>query len=111
MMRIPINEGRALTRFVYYWLRTARVRTCLEHAGSGTSSTMKKITQQDVMSLPFPTGASVALQQIAVEKLDTIVGRVEELRSVQRSADQDLTSLMPALLDRALHGEILTTAV
>ncbi|MDA8276057.1 MAG: restriction endonuclease subunit S, partial [Actinomycetota bacterium] len=81
MMRIPVDESVALTRFVYYWLRTPGVRSILERAGSGTSSSMKKITQQDVMNLPFPSGVSIVQQQIAVDELDAIVDRVEELRS------------------------------
>ena len=107
MMRIPVDESLALTRFVYYWLRTPGVRSMLERAGSGTSSTMKKITQQDVMSLPFPTGVSVSQQESVVHALDEIVHRVEELKSVELSTGRDLEALMPAFLDRSLHGELL----
>lgn len=73
MMRIPVDTALADTRFVYYWLRTPAVRTIIEDAGSGTSSTMKKITQADVMSLPFPTGVDVGNQRRAVRRLDEIV--------------------------------------
>ena len=111
MMRIPVDESVALTRFVYYWLRTPGVRSILERAGSGTSSSMKKITQQDVMNLPFPSGVSIVQQQIAVDELDAIVDRVEELRSVEFSTGRDLEALMPALLDRALHGELVASGV
>lgn len=111
MMRIPVDESLAITRFVYYWLRTPGVRSILERAGSGTSSTMKKITQQDVMNLPFPSRVPLAEQKAAVDALDAIVGRVEELKSVESSTGRDLEALMPALLDRELHGELLAAAV
>jgi hypothetical protein len=72
---------------------------------------MKKITQTDVMELPFPTSASIGRQEIAVGTLDAIVDRVEELRSVESSTGRDLEALMPALLDRVLHGELLASGV
>lgn len=111
MMRIPVDESLALTRFVYYWLRTPSVRSILERAGSGTSSSMKKITQQDVMNLPFPSGVSIVQQQLAVDALDALVDRVEELKAVESTTGCDLEALMPALLDRALHGELVASGV
>jgi type I restriction enzyme S subunit len=103
MMRIPVNESLALTRFVYYWLRTPRVRSILERAGSGTSSTMKKITQEDVMSLPFPSELDDRGQRTAVIALDAISERVASLMAVQESASDDLGALMSSLMDHTLH--------
>lgn len=106
MMRLKVDPDKADTRFVYYWLRTPDVRARIEKAGSGTSSTMKKITQKDVMGLPFPVEATIAEQRAAVGELDEIVSRIDDARSAQQSAEQDLAALMPALLDRAFHGEL-----
>ena len=44
------------TRFVYYWLRTPEIRTRIQDAGSGTNSSMKKITQKDVMDFRSQLG-------------------------------------------------------
>ncbi len=106
MMRLKVDPKRADTRFVYYWLRTPDVRARIQRAGSGTSSTMKKITQKDVMGLPFPVDTGLAAQRAAVVALDEIVSRIDEARSAQRSVEQDLSALMPALLDRAFAGEL-----
>ena len=38
--------------------------------------------------------------------LDEIVSRIDAARSTQLSAEQDLSALMPALLDRAFQGEL-----
>jgi hypothetical protein len=111
MMRIPVDEMRAHTQFVCYWLRTPAVRAVIEAAGSGTSSTMKKITQGDVMSLPFPTRVDLAEQRSAVRRLDDVVRAVDELRLAQRSMTDDLTALFPSLLDRACHGELAMSSV
>jgi type I restriction enzyme, S subunit len=111
MMRIPIDGMIADTRFVYYWLRTPAVRGIIERAGSGTSSTMKKITQGDVMGLPFPKGIDVGTQRRVARGLDEIVRAVDELRASQRSTTDDLAALLPSLLDRACHGELAVSAV
>lgn len=111
MMRIPVDGMRADTRFVYYWLRTPTVRAIIERAGSGTSSTMKKITQADVMSLPFPISIDVAEQRRVVASLDNIVRAVDALRLAQQSVTDDLKALFPSLLDRAFHGELSASSV
>lgn len=106
MMRLKVDTKRAATRFVYYWLRTPDVRARIQKAGSGTSSTMKKITQKDVMGLPFPVETGLVEQRAAVEALDEIVSRIDEARSTQQTAEQELSALMPALVDRAFEGEL-----
>lgn len=111
IMRLKVDPERAETRFVYYWLRTPDVRSRIQSAGSGTSSTMKKITQKDVMGLPFPVSAGLAEQRAAVSELDELVSRIDAARATQQSADQDLSALMPALLDRAFQGELDITRV
>jgi type I restriction enzyme S subunit len=108
MMRLKVDPDRADTRFVYYWLRTPDVRARIQRAGSGTSSTMKKITQKDVMGLPFPVESDVGAQRLAATELDEIVSRIDGARTTQQSANQDLLALMPALLDRAFQGELDT---
>ncbi len=106
MMRLKVDPEKADTRFVYYWLRTPAVRARIENAGSGTSSTMKKITQTDVVTLPFPVDTTLAEQLAAVRALDDIVSRFDGARATQQSAERDLSALMPALLDRAFRGEL-----
>jgi type I restriction enzyme, S subunit len=106
MMRVKVDPTKADTRFVYYWLRTPEVRKLVQHAGSGTSSTMKKITQKDVMGLPFPVGLDLDVQRETVRWLDGLVAQIEGARVAQQSAQGDLAALMPSLLDRAFEGEL-----
>lgn len=111
MMRVRVDGERADSRFLYYWLRTPWVRALIEAAGSGTSSTMKKITQADVMGLPFPAEVAIDEQRRVVRRLDQIVGAVDELRAAQLGTTVDLAALFPSLLDRAYHGEFAPTSV
>jgi len=104
MMRIPVDPQLADTRFVYFWLRSPATRAILEAKGSGTSSTMKKITQQDVMSLPFPATMSLPDQQRVASQIDATIAKIDVLRETQSIARDDLDALFPALLDRAFFG-------
>jgi type I restriction enzyme S subunit len=106
MMRLKLDAERADTRFVYYWLRTPDLRARIQRAGSGTNSTMKKITQKDVMRLPFPVDATLADQRAVVDELDEIASRIDAARTAQLSSNKDLSALMPSLLDRAFQGEL-----
>jgi type I restriction enzyme, S subunit len=106
MMKLKVNNDRAETRFVYYWLRSPLIRTRIEDAGRGTSSTMKKITQKHVMSLPFPVGLPLADQRRVVQALDETLAKVEDLRNAQIGSREDIDALLPALLDRAFEGEL-----
>lgn len=110
MMKLKIDQAGAETRFVYYWLRSPLIRSVIERAGSGTNSSMKKITQSDVMGLPFPTGLALTEQRAVVQRLDELVGRVEESRSAQTAARLDLEALLPSLRDRAFSGELVVAA-
>ena len=106
MMKVPVDESQADSRFVFYWLRTPLVRGLIEEAGRGTNSTMKKITQRHVMGLPFPVGLSLDEQKACVGALDRAVGTVEELRSDQGAARDELDAVMASVLDRAFAGEL-----
>ena len=108
MMRLKVDPEKADTRFVYYWLRTPEVRARIQKAGSGTSSTMKKITQKDVMALPFPGTIDLAEQRSVVRSLDDLVASIDDARATQKNVEQELSALMPALLDRGFRGELIT---
>lgn len=106
MMRLKVDPRKADTRFVYYWLRTPDVRARIQKAGKGTSSTMKKITQKVVMNLPFPVGVNLAEQRAVVRSLDDVVSRLNDAQSMQQSAEKELSTLMPAVLDRVFQGKL-----
>jgi type I restriction enzyme S subunit len=106
IMRLKVDSSKANTRFVYYWLRTPNVRARIEEAGKGTNSSMKKITQKDVMGLPFPVALDLTEQEAVVRSLDDLVLRIEDATSNQLSAADDLGALMPALLDRAFQAQL-----
>lgn len=110
MMRVPVDVSVADTRFVYYWLRTRSVRELIEAAGSGTSSTMKKITQGDVMGLPFPIGVTVDEQSRVVERLDKLVSKINALRTTQRSTADELEALLHSVIARAFHERLAFSA-
>jgi hypothetical protein len=48
----------------------------------------------------------VEAQRTAVSLLDRVTDAVRATRETQMSVNDDLQALYPALLDRALHGEL-----
>jgi type I restriction enzyme S subunit len=101
IMRVPVDRERASTRFVWYWLQTPVVRDFIKKSAKGTSPTMKKISQDIVCNIPFPTQLSVARQESIVVELDQMSTIVDAIRSQQDHVGSLVESIMPASLHSA----------
>lgn len=108
MMRIPVNPKQADTRFVHCWLQTPIVREYLIRAGRGTSPTMKKIAQTDVMQIPFPTSISLADQRHLVERVEAVGHRLASISELLRVAELEQQVLPDVILARAYSGRLLS---
>jgi type I restriction enzyme S subunit len=106
MMKLVVDEHRALTRFVWLWLQTTVVRDYIQTHAKGTSSTMKKISQPLVMNIPFPTGIDVNDQRGLVEQFDSAQARLAAVKSIQAETADELNALLNAIVDRAFKGEL-----
>jgi hypothetical protein len=58
------------------------------------------------MDLPFPTGLGLDEQRDLVAQLDSVMIRVDELRSRQQIVETDIAALMPSILDHAFRGAL-----
>jgi type I restriction enzyme S subunit len=54
IMKMRVDPTKALTRFVYFYLRSPQARSHLTSRAQGASSTMKKIGKKVVQDLPIP---------------------------------------------------------
>jgi type I restriction enzyme, S subunit len=72
MMRLQPDPDRCDSRFVHYVLQSRFVRDFVKANAKGTSPTMKKISQQIVMAIPFPTNCTKERQIKIANHLDTI---------------------------------------
>lgn len=106
MMRIELRPGAAERRFVWYWLQSPHVREFIAEKAKGTSSTMRKISQEVVMAIPFPATLSTTQQRRFVDELDTFQAEVDTLKQLQVDCAVEFEALLPAILDRAFKGEL-----
>lgn len=106
MMKLQVDPELADKRFVWYWLQSSVVREYIAKNAKGTSPTMKKISQDIVTKIPFPTSLTVNEQCSIVAELDTLQTEVGTLKYAQSESAAELGALFPALLDKAFKGEL-----
>lgn len=101
MMRVPLNEARADKRFVHYWLQSTVVRDYIAGRARGTSPSMKKIAQGDVIAIPFPVDVPVETQRRVVAGLDRVATRVRSATRLQDEAALAADAILTSAIDRA----------
>ena len=106
MMKIPVDCSKASTRFVWYWLQSARARDFVRRSAKGTSPTMKKISQSIVQKIPFPMGLRLDEQDAIVQRIDELRMTAEAVAAIQLETAAELDALLPAILDKAFKGEL-----
>lgn len=106
MMRIPVDTSRAHTRFVYWWLRSAIARDFVRSRAKGTSPSMVKISQKDVMAIPVPALPSLSEQRRVADRLAALERSVDDLGAIQEERASRLDGLVAAALARAFEGNL-----
>ena len=105
LMKMRTNPNVANPKFVIYWLQGQEARAYIRVHATGASSTMKKITQGDVCSLPFPK-ITIEEQQRVVAYLDAIQTEIDEMRRLQDRDTEHINQVGRAILERAFCGEL-----
>ena len=105
LMKMRTNPNVANPKFVTYWLRSQEARVYIRAHATGASSTMKKITQDDVCSLPFPK-ITIEEQQRVVAYLDAIQTEIDEMRRLQDRDTEHINQVERAILERAFRGKL-----
>lgn len=103
-IRLCLPVERVLPEFFVEAWNSPVVRAGIEGKAKTTSG-IWKVNQGHIAETTIPLPA-VAEQQLIVEALDRLRGRVDQLRVLQTEAETTLDALMPALLDRAFRGEL-----
>ncbi|MCL5291483.1 MAG: restriction endonuclease subunit S [Actinobacteria bacterium] len=106
MMRLEIDDIRADKHFVHRWLSSPVVRSYITSQAKGTSPTMRKINQETVMNIPFPSVLSVTDQQRIAAYLTDLQTKVDGLKHFQTETAAELDALIPSILDKAFKGEL-----
>lgn len=109
LMRLNVDETRALKRFVWYWLRTKRVRGFLKAKAKGTSPTMKKISQGVVYAIPYPKDLSLDHQRRKTSQLDALLATLSAMVDVSQSWETEVDALIPAFLQKEFASDGLSS--
>jgi type I restriction enzyme S subunit len=108
IMKMVVDPKQAVTRFVYYFLRSPTARTYLTTKAHGASSTMKKISKDIVQSIQIPV-PPLPIQKRIIEQLDTIQFESKQLESVYNRKLATLDALKKSLLHQAFAGQLTLT--
>jgi type I restriction enzyme S subunit len=105
LIRIRVDPTKSDPHFVSRFFRSSEAREYIESRVSGTSPTMKKISQPKLEAMPIPT-LPLPEQRRIVAYLDGLQAKVDALRHLQAETQRELDALMPAVLARAFAGEL-----
>ena len=106
MMRLAVDEAKADKEFVHLWLQNGRAREYVRHVAKGTNPSMRKISQGDVMFMPFPVGLTLMEQRHVRDQVNQIKTHLLRLRQLQAGVSDSLEALLPSVLGRAFRGEL-----
>jgi type I restriction enzyme S subunit len=105
IMRMTPKSGHATTEFLYYQLRTSKLRNEITGRAQGANPTMKKISNSAVKTLPVSI-PSVKIQVEMSAKLKETEQVSDKLRSMYLEKIGALLELKSSLLAQAFAGEL-----
>lgn len=105
IMRMRSEPSKALTEFLYYQLRTTRLRKEIVARAKGANPTMVKISKTDVQTLQLRL-PSLAEQKALVKNIDLMSGQCERVASLARRKLSALNDLKASILNVAFSGEL-----
>lgn len=105
LIRARIDPEKGNPHFFVYVFRSSKVRRYIESVISGTSSTMKKISQPKLEEVPVPDIRLIE-QNKAVEYLNEAQEKASTFVRLQTELLRELNALLPSILDKAFKGEL-----
>jgi len=105
IMRMNVDPKKALTEFVYYQLRTTKLRSIIMGRAQGANPTMKKICKEAVQTLPIMM-TTIAEQKSIIKIIDAIVIETKKLESIYIKKLIALEELKKSLLHQAFTGAL-----
>jgi len=105
IMRMNPKPDRALTKFLYYQLRTPVLRVEIMGRAQGANPTMKKISNGAVKTLPIVV-PTIATQHTIVEQLMALDEETQRLARIYEQKLEALDSLKKSILHEAFSGNL-----
>ncbi len=102
---VPVLED--LPRpYLLYALRLEWARRVLEAKATGTSDSMRNISQSTIRTVPIPL-APLAEQQRIVNRIEALFAQVEAIETAMEVARRRVKQMKQAILGRAFRGELV----
>ena len=105
IMRMNPDPAQALTRFLWYQLRTQKLRIEIMGRAQGANPTMKKIDKEAVQTLPIKV-PSLETQRRVVDSLDNAAEDAKHLATIYRRKLNAFDALKRSLLHQAFSGQL-----
>lgn len=105
IMRMNPNSEIMMTEFLYYQLRTPKLRSEITSRAQGANPTMKKLNKEAVQTLPIcvPT---LPTQKSIVNTLNSLADEVGRLSQIYERKLTALDELKQSLLHQAFSGQL-----
>ena len=105
IMRMKVDQKLTSTKFLYYQLRSKKLRKLIMDSAQGANPTMKKINKGIVQGLPidFP---DIFKQKAITDKLDFLFTQTQHLESIYQQKLTALAELKQSILQKAFTGEL-----
>jgi type I restriction enzyme S subunit len=100
------TRADVLPHFVKYWIMSPLAVRYIRKHTKGTSPSVQKINQRDLINMPFPRAVPVPEQQGWVQWLDRVFDRVEDIEGLIREQYEDIRKMPDATLTAAFKGEL-----
>jgi type I restriction enzyme S subunit len=103
-IKVPLDETKILPRFFVAWWNSPFMRMKIVDLAKTTSG-IWKINQGHIASCEIPV-LPLDEQRRIVAYLDSVQARLASLRELQSATGEELSALLPSVLDRAFKGEL-----
>ena len=102
-LRLVVDEGRVCKDFLLFALRTSKAREHIEHLATGTSDSMRNISQSVIRSIPLYLPELGEQRRIA-GRLKAQLAEVEIARKSVQTQLQDIHRLPSRVLAQAFES-------
>jgi len=105
LIRLRANEEVILPDYLVFVLSSRKVRSQIEELGKTTAGNIG-ISGSNIKSFMIPV-PPLDEQRRIVAYLDSVQARLASLRALQSATGEELSALLPSVLDKAFKGELL----
>jgi len=104
MLRLRLDQNRAIPWFVLYYLHSPEARAVYLNA-QDTTSGLRNLRVSDFINQPIPL-PPLSEQRRIVAHLEAVQERIKAIKEGQAQMEAELKRLEQAILDRAFRGEL-----